>query len=223
MAKTRASTKKTPAKREISNTQINRSNTQLSNRYSNKLIIALILLAVLGLIFISKKFLIAASVNGKPISRMAVISELEKKGGKQTLDSLISETLILEEAKKRGIEVSQADIDAEIKRIEESVKTQGQDLDQLLTAQGINRESLKKNVKIQKILEKMVGPDIKVTQKEIDDFVEANKASIPEGTDPNVLKSEAEKQLKSQKINQKTQTLLQELKSKAKINYYVKY
>ena len=52
----------------------------------------------------SKGLLVAATVNGSPISRWAVIGNLEKQAGKQALDSLITEKLI--ESKLGEISVS---------------------------------------------------------------------------------------------------------------------
>jgi len=80
--------------------------------------LGLIFLLVLGLIYFSVRFFLVASVNGQLIDRLTIIKELEKQGGKKTLDVVILKTLINQEAKKRKVTVSQKDIDAEIQKIE---------------------------------------------------------------------------------------------------------
>jgi hypothetical protein len=74
------------------------------------------LIIVMSAVFFARNYLIAAVVNGQPISRLTVIQDLERQGGKQTLDTLITKSLIKQEAKKKNITVSQADINSELKR-----------------------------------------------------------------------------------------------------------
>ena len=106
------------------------------------LVIAIILTAL----YFFRGLLIAATVNGQPISRFSVISALEKQSGKQTLESIIVKTLILQEAKKQNIAISKSDLDQEIKKIEAEVSSQGQNLDQLLLAQGMSRKDLTEQI-----------------------------------------------------------------------------
>ena len=72
-----------------------------NNLYIKILIIAVILL--FPLIFFAKNIFLAALVNGTPIARLTVIKELEKQNGKRTLDSLITQQLIFQAAKKKNL------------------------------------------------------------------------------------------------------------------------
>ncbi len=96
--------------------QRKRPSTQSSDqmRFIRLVITVLVIAAVLYYI---KGWFFAAVVNGQPVSRLAVVNQLEKTGGKQTLDSLINQSLILQEAKKLKITVSNKEVDDEIKRI----------------------------------------------------------------------------------------------------------
>ena len=88
-------------------------------KFSKKfLTIVFILLLFLGLVYFSRRFLIAANVNGKSISRLSVLKKLEKQGGEKILETMITGALIRQEAEKRKIIVSQKDIDAEMKKIQ---------------------------------------------------------------------------------------------------------
>jgi len=69
-----------------------------------------VMLLVFVLLYFLKGFYIAAVVNGQPISRFSVIGELERRGGSQALDSLINQTLILQEAKKQNVTTTDQEI-----------------------------------------------------------------------------------------------------------------
>jgi len=185
------------------------------------LVLVFILLFALVLFYFSKKFFIAATVNGKSISRLAILKKLEKQGGKKILEAMITQVLIRQEAEKRKITVSQKDIDGEMKKIEANVISQGITLDQALQNQGMKKSDLVEEIRVQLMLQKMAGNDIKVTDKEIDDFISANKNQ--QGFDKEIPKEQAAAQLKQQKSQQKIQSFVSDLKAKAKINYFVNY
>ena len=194
------------------------------NKVKNKKTI--IGIGIVGIIFVVafffKGMLVAATVNGQPISRLSVIQKLEKQGGKNTLDSLVTTKLIENEAKKKGIAISDDEINQEIKKIEASVTQQGGTLDQALLQQGMTRDDLKENVKNQKIIEKLIADKIIVTDAEVNKYIADNKTTIPEGKEAET-KEQTMNQLKQQKFQQEAQSWVASLKTAAKINYYVTY
>jgi len=181
-------------------------------------IIVVIVVLILGLI---KDQFVAASVNGEQINRLELIQELEKREGKRALENLISEKLIMQEARKKEINISDEEIDREIVTIEKTIKNQGQNLDDLLTLQGLTRQKLKEEIRVQVILKKLVGK-LEVTDKEVDDYIEKNKDSIPVDANTEEVKRQAKTQLEQDKLNQKIQSLVDELRKNAKIDYLLK-
>lgn len=188
-----------------------------------KVFIPLIIIVIFGLLFYFRGLFIVALVNGQPISRIAVVQELEKRNGKQALEALITQTLILQESQKRNIDVSIAEINDLIKKIEADLKKQGQSLDQALSFQGMTRQDLESQLRIRKLVEKMLAKDIKVTDKEVSDYIEKNKATIPEDLKTDEAIKTARQQLEQQKIATKAQAFIEDLQKKAKINYFVNY
>lgn len=188
-----------------------------------KVFLPLIIIVVGLVLFYARSLFIVAIVNGQPISRISVIGELEKRDGKQTVNSLITQTLILQEAKKRNIDVSAAEIKDMTKQLEDSLKKQGQNLDTALSLQGMTRNDLETQLRIRKLVEKMLAKDVKVTDKEVNDYVEKNKATIPENLKPDEATKAARQQLEQQKLSAKAQSFIQDLQSKAKIQYFVNY
>lgn len=183
----------------------------------------IIIAGLLALLFIFKGVFIASIVNGEPIGRLSVIKELEKQGGKATLESLVTKKIITQEVRKRNITISQSDIDKEIKKIEESLKAQGTTLDQVMKTRGMTETELNDQLKLQLSIAEMVGKDVQVSDKEVIDFMTANKAQFPEGTKEEDIKKQSSEQIKQQKLQQKTQEFIKNLQDKAKITNFVQY
>lgn len=186
----------------------------------------LILLVVVGGFYFGRKAFFAASVNGQLINRLSVIKELEKQGGKKVLDTIILKALINQEAKKRKISVPQNELDAELQKIEKNVTSQGSTLDTLLAQQGMTKDDLIGEIKLQLLVTKMVDNNISVSAKEVDDYLAGQTDQSSLGltqTTPGLSRVQAESAIRQQKLQTKIQTFVADLKAKAKISYFVKY
>lgn len=183
----------------------------------------IIVLVIIGVLFYYKSLFIAAMVDGKPISRLEVIKELESASGQQALDSLIVKQLIGTEASRAGVTVSQEEIDAEIKNLEDRISKQGGTLEMLLSQQGINQDQFREQISLQKKLEKILGDKIQVTDDEVNQYFTQNKITPPAGTTEGEIKNQVRDQLKNQKFGTEADKFITELRAKASIQYYVSY
>lgn len=183
------------------------------------IIIFLVLVILVSGLFYFRSRLIVALVNGQPITRFNLINELEKQSGKKTLESLIIKTLILQEAKKQKISVTKEEVNQEIKQLEESFSSQGQDFNQALEAQGMTQNQLKEQIEIQKIVEKIVSGSVKITEAEVEKYLEENKDLFPKETSIEEIKIEVRQQLENQRLSEEIQTWIESLKNNAKITY----
>jgi len=116
-------------------------------------------LALIGLLYYFKANLVVAIVNGKPVWRVSYAQEINRMAGKQALESLLTKTMIMQEAKKQKVVVANVEIDEEIKKAEEYSQQQGMTLDQLLELQGMKKEDLISTIKLNKLVEKMAGTE----------------------------------------------------------------
>ena len=184
---------------------------------------AVLLGIIVALGYAFKSLFVVALVNNQPITRIKVIQELERQGGEQTLSAIVSQTLIEQEAKKKGIRVTKEEIAAEVKKVEAQLKSQGQSLDQVLSAQGLTRKDVEDQTEIRIMLEKLLVNKVKVTDKEVDAAYEVQK----EGFGPTVSEKQGKEQvrqnLKDQKLSTEVQAYLQALQRKAKILYFKEY
>lgn len=186
------------------------------------LIIVGIVLAVVVVAYLLKGLVIAATVNGAPISRFAVISELEKVSGKNALESLITRKLISDEARVKGITVSKEEVAAEIKNIADRLKAQGQDLATALQSANMKQSDLEEQISAQKVVEKLVADKITVTGEEVADYIKEYKVPVTKGQEVEV-NSQIQEQLRQQKLSEASSALVETLRAAAKIRYFVNY
>ena len=217
VAKKRVKMQETPVLKKINIATIK------SKLKQPKIILGLIVVVLVVAAFFLKGLFVAAMVNGEPISRISIINELEKQGGKQALSASINQALILQEERKKKVEVSQDELNAAVKEIEDNLKAQGQSLDSALEMQLMTREDLLAQLKIRNLVEKLLADKIKVTDKEIADYIEENKESIPAEMTEDEIKKSAKEQLKQEKLSNASQAWLEELTKNAKINHFVSY
>jgi len=180
----------------------------------------IILLIVLAVIFLLRKgYIVSAVVNGRPIFTWELNNVMVNRFGKQTLEGIITEQLIYQEAAKQGVSVTPAEVQA---REDEMVKNIGADvkLEDLLKYQGLTRSDFDNQIKLQMIVEKILGKDISYTDAQLDNFVATNSAALT-ATDSASKREEARTILTEQEINKKITTWLQDLKDKAKITRFL--
>lgn len=196
---------------------------KISLKISIKTAVVIAAIIILGaLAYVSKGIFIAATVDGSPISRLAVIQGLEKSSGQSLLNSLITKKLIQNEAKTKKIVVSNDEINAEIKKIEDQVAFQGTTIDAALSAQGMSMKDLKEQIVFQLEIEKLVADKINVTDEEAAQYIKSNSIPVPWGQEATTT-AQVKEELRGQKLSTEGNALITSLRSQAKIRYFVNY
>jgi parvulin-like peptidyl-prolyl isomerase len=217
---TTAAEEKAETKATATSSTSSKKSVNVSKRYIA--LIATILLLGAALFYFRGLF-VAAVVNGQPISRFEVIRETEKKAGKQTLDTLIRDALIEQKAKEQNVTINDQEVDAEIKKLQDNLAKQGQNLDQVLEAQGMTQDDVRRYIRLDLIVRKIVGKDVNVTDEEVNKYIEENREALPEGQDEAALKKQVIEQLKQQKSNEKIRVWLADLQKEASVTHFVQY
>ncbi len=118
-----------------------------------------------------------ASVNGDKISRTEFDAKLESgPQGKAVLNQLVQGLLIDQYAKSNNIDIS----DADVQKKEDEIKAKypaGQ-FDQILKAQNLTEDDVKRILRQQLIVEKAVSSSIKVSDADIKAYLEKNHATL---------------------------------------------
>ncbi|MEV5029183.1 peptidylprolyl isomerase [Paenibacillus sp. LPE1-1-1.1] len=118
-----------------------------------------------------------ATVNGVDITQDRLYDELVTAGGPATLENIITQELIAQEAKAASIEVTDADIDSEIDLIKKSFGTE-EEFTATLAQYNMTLESLKKDTKINLTIRKILEPKTDVTDEEVQQYFDANKETL---------------------------------------------
>lgn len=186
--------------------------------WKNIFILGLFILALF--LWQGKKYFIAATVNGQPISKWELNDQLMKKFGSQTLDNLINERLILAAVRGKGVFISNSEIEARLKEVEEKIKGKAT-LDEALKAQGFSRQDFKRQLEIQISIEKLFSKESTVSAKEVEEYISNNKDSYKKATDPSQVREEVRSILARQKMSDLFENWFSEIKNKAKIVKYL--
>lgn len=137
---------------------------------------------------------IAAVVNNEII----MLSELEKEteranalseqkvDKKFILQRLIDEIVLNQEASKRGVAISEEELDAVIEQLNRQVEAEGKNMDEELAKQKVSREQLREQWKIQmlskRLLETEMHGKIAVTEDEILEYYRTNYGEVEYGS-----------------------------------------
>jgi hypothetical protein len=191
---------------------------KISNK---KLFVVFLIAVVVFVLYILKDKYIAAVVNGQPVYRHTLHMELEKQAGQQALDGLVTKTLIYQEAKKQNVEVTQEEVDAQLSEIEAGLAAQGQTLDEIIALQGLTKEDVIEQIKLQLMIEKMVGDEVVVTDEAVDDYMEQNADFLPEDADEEELKASVREQLRQQQLSLQIQEWIEDIQDKAEVKNYL--
>ena len=118
-----------------------------------------------------------ASVNGVKISRAEYDGKLEAgPAGKAALNQLVQSQLIDQYAADNHIDIS----DAEVSKKEDEIKAKyppGQ-FEQILKAQNLTEDDVRKILKQQLVVEKAVGASVKVSDADIKAYLDKNHATL---------------------------------------------
>lgn len=118
-----------------------------------------------------------ATVNGKDITKNELYDKLVEAGGESTLDSMITQELVQQEADKNNITVTDADIEAEIKDLQDQFGGES-GLESALSQSGMTMDDLKKQMPLQVQIRKLLLPKVTITDEEIQTYFNENKDSL---------------------------------------------
>jgi uncharacterized coiled-coil protein SlyX len=180
-------------------------------------------LLVAGAFLFTRGYIVAATVNGSPISRLAVIGELEKSEGKATLETLINKKLVESELNKLALTVDVTEVSKRIAELEAQITAQGGTLEEVLVSEGMTLERLEKQIETTLQLEQVLKDKTSVTAEEVDAFIKTGGTPLPTGSEADAIKEQVKNQLQQQKFQTEAQKWIAEVTAAAKIKYYVTY
>jgi foldase protein PrsA len=175
------------------------------------------------ILYYGRGFFVAAVVNGQPVSRLSLVEESERESGKQAMTMLVRNVLVEQEAKKQNVKVSDKDVADQIKTIDKNLSKQGQNLDDMLKLEGMSKDDLHRIVRLDLLVGKLVGKEIKITDKDVDDYIEKNKDILPKDQKGDALKKAVRERIKQEQLPEKAQAWFANIEKQASIIKFVNY
>ncbi|OGY25120.1 MAG: hypothetical protein A2Z11_01315 [Candidatus Woykebacteria bacterium RBG_16_43_9] len=186
------------------------------SRYTLGTVILVVVVVTAALFIFNKGIFLAGNINGKLITTPQFYSELTKNSGQEVFDSLVRDTLIKQEATKKGVSVSEKEVDKKVKELEKQIG--GKELLKNTLAQNnTTLEELKEQIVIQILVEKLLEDKTKVTDEEVQQYIKDNQQ-----TAATLTKDQVKNTLKNQKLSGEFGVWFEELKKKANIQTYFK-
>jgi foldase protein PrsA len=148
------------------------------NKITTVAVVVLLGLTLVLTLAFSKKDT-AASINGEEISKEELYSKLTDLYGKDTLDSLVTNKMIEMEAKKEKVKVTGNEIDEELTKLQESYGGE----EAFTSAQeqnNVSMDKIREDIEFYLLAEKLIEPEISITDEEMKTYFEENKDSFDE-------------------------------------------
>lgn len=180
--------------------------------------IALVVVGLALLAYFNKGWFIAASVNGQPITSLEVQRRLNASYKESILNQMVGERILEQEGAKKGVVVSQADINSRVEQ-DEAAYGGKEVFDTLLSQQGLSRDDYQTRVKALLLIEKMYQDEIKPNEDEVKAFM-AENSTLPEATDEAKFRVFAADQLSQQKLSQVFSQKFSELRTAANVKFF---
>jgi len=158
---------------------------------------------------------VVAMVGWKPITRFEVNKELYKQSGRTMVDAMITERLVREELKNKGISVTDEEVSTKLDEIAASVGSK-EDFEKLVADRGLTMDDVKKQLKLQMSIEKAVGDNASVSAEELDAYVKQNENFLS-GTTAEEKRAGAAEMLKQQKLQGEIGRWVEEVKNNGKV------
>ena len=116
-----------------------------------------------------------AVVNGEEITRDELFSTMYSLSGTEALDELVMRKLIEQEAKAKGITISEEDVDEEIKTlVDENFGGSEEDFQAVLDYYGITMEALRNDSRINLLMERLAEERIDRSEEKARQFFADN-------------------------------------------------
>lgn len=118
-----------------------------------------------------------AKVDNETITAGELYERMVRSGGKQVVDQMIVQRLIDNEAKKQNVTATDEELTAEVEKIKKGFPSP-ELFDQQLAQMGMTEEDLKQELRTEVQLNKLLAPQIKITDEELKKYYDENKESF---------------------------------------------
>lgn len=185
---------------------------------SKQVLIGALVLVLISIFIFKKHWLVSAVVNNQLVFSPQVLTRLYSDFRQLAVSEIINERLIMQEAKKRNVSVSNEEVKSRIAELESQVGG-NEALISILAQEGTGLGSLARRLKMQLILEKVFADEATVSAEEVDDYIKNYKSTLI-ASDSASQRVEAETVLKQNKLGVLINQKFSEIRNSATIQTY---
>jgi len=160
--------------------------------------VVLLAIAVIVLLYMQFQGNVVATVNGEKIYKDELFEALNRQAGSSTLEQLIIQRLIAQEARSLGLQVSQEEVDGELDRfIETALGGDHEKFKQFLDQYNISEDTLRWEIELDLLLRKIVEETmLDIQEKDIQEYFEKNRDdfNVPEQVEARHILVETEEE-----------------------------
>ena len=122
---------------------------------------------------------VVASINGENITKNQLYEELVEVNGKEALDNMIAHKVINLEMDKQNIVISDEEVQNELDLLYEYYGSETAFME-TLNATGYTLDEMKRDIVTNLGIKKLMAPQISVSEEEMENYFEENKALLGE-------------------------------------------
>jgi len=148
---------------------------------SNTLVIVVVSVIVVAIamaatiLFLNKSVAIA-TVNGQKITKEDLYNAMYENAGSATLDNMVTELLIEQEAEKQDIAVTDNDVQKRLDKIIEQNFSSEAEFEQALMMYNMTRGDMEKNIKTELLMTGILRKDIQISEEEMKEYFDDNRS-----------------------------------------------
>ncbi len=138
--------------------------------------VLVVAVAVAATIFLLNRSQVVATVNGEKITKDELYEVMYENVGSATLENLITEKLVEQEAKKQDITISDEDIEKRLGQVIGQNFGSEEEFMQTLMMYNMTKEDVENNIKNELMILGILGKDIEIEDEEMMDFFTSNRS-----------------------------------------------
>jgi len=153
--------------------------SKIKAHYLMAALLLLVLIGALTAIFLLRRDPAVATVNGEKITKGELYVAMYTRVGEEALDNLITRLLIVQEGRKLGLSVAEAEIDDEIQQIiQESFAGMEDQFQQALDQYGVSMETVRSDIRANLTARKIAEQQINISDQQLEEYFNANQSEF---------------------------------------------
>jgi foldase protein PrsA len=117
---------------------------------------------------------IVAAIGSRKITIGELETALEQRYGAELLNQIIDREAISLEGKETGISVTNAEIERELKRMQQGYESEGQFYESMKVQLGMSKEELREDVHYKLLLDKLATRNITITDAQVEEYIQTH-------------------------------------------------